>query len=192
MKTINVLTFAFGVVVGSCATAAVVNQYYKQKLDKTLKQAYDDFYSNKPTEESKEDPVPVSESEADPIKKSYQNELAKYRYSDILKKGGEPVTAIKPYAISPEEFEEPEEKDKGDYDKISLTYYSNGILADEQDDIIDPDESVGRDFSQHFGEYEQDAVYIRNEVTQTDYEVTRDLRTYEEVTGRSANDTDKA
>ena len=48
----------------------------------------------------------------------------------------------KPYVISPEEF-----GDFDEYTKLSLTYYSDGVLADENDEIVDDiDETVGADF----------------------------------------------
>ena len=50
-----------------------------------------------------------------------------------------------------------------DYDTISLTYYSDNVLADEDNEIIEDVEGVvGEDSLNHFGEYEDDAVYVRN------------------------------
>ena len=83
----------------------------------------------------------------------------------------------KPYIISPEEYEE------GDYAKESLDYYEGDeVLVDPFGDIVDNvDEIVGEDFASHFGEYEKDTVYVRNDMTEIDYEILRDYRAYSEI-----------
>ena len=79
--------------------------------------------------------------------------------------------------ISPEEFGEFEE-----YEKISLTYYSNNILADENNEVIeDVEETIGVDSLTHFGEYEDDSVFVRNDARKCDYEILLDQRSYAEV-----------
>lgn len=86
----------------------------------------------------------------------------------------------RPYVIDPDEFGEFE-----DYDKICLTYYSDGILADDLDELVeDIEDVVGMDSLGHFGEYEDDAVHVRNDRLKADYEILRDSRTYRETTGR--------
>lgn len=83
-----------------------------------------------------------------------------------------------PYVISPEEFGE-----MNDYEKISLTYYANGILADENDEVIDDIEETVGDALEHFGEYEDDSVFVRNEENMCDYEILFDQRNFSEITG---------
>lgn len=87
-----------------------------------------------------------------------------------------------PYVISPEEFGIYDEE----YERISLTYFSDGILADDANNELSKEEIedlVGLDSITHFGEHEDDAVHVRNDRLKTDYEILRDLRTYEEVVG---------
>ena len=83
-------------------------------------------------------------------------------------------TVEKPYVIAPEESWEQ------DYPTITLTYYEgDGVLADDNDKIIDNiDELVGEDFADHFGEYEDDSVYIRNDAFKIYYEILRDYGKY--------------
>lgn len=85
----------------------------------------------------------------------------------------------RPYVISPEEFGElPEEE----HAVLSLTYYSDGILADDyNEEVEDVDDKVGYDFASHFGEYEDDAVHIRNDIRHTDYEILKDPRRFVDV-----------
>ena len=83
----------------------------------------------------------------------------------------------KPYVISPEEFGEFEE-----YEKISLTYYADKVLADENDEEVDDvDEIVGEESLNHFGEYEDDSVFVRNDRLKCDYEILLDQRNYSDV-----------
>lgn len=79
----------------------------------------------------------------------------------------------------------PEETWEQDYPMITLTYYEgDGVLADERDRIIgNVDEMVGEDFASHFGEYEDDTVYIRNPNFKSYYEILRDYGSYSEVVG---------
>ena len=80
------------------------------------------------------------------------------------------------YVISPEEFGE------NGYDTISLTYYADKILADEYDcPIIDVDDCVGADSLNRFGEYEDDSVFVRNDIKEIDYEILLDLRRYSDI-----------
>ena len=84
----------------------------------------------------------------------------------------------KPYVIPPEKFGEHEEK----YTTASLTYYADGVLTDDEyDEPVDNIEELVGDFASHFGEYEDDSVFVRNDITKCDYEILRDLRRYSEV-----------
>ena len=59
-------------------------------------------------------------------------------YSDATEKDKEGKEIMdKPYVIPPESFDDLE-----DYDAISLTYYADGILADENDEIIEDVENI--------------------------------------------------
>ena len=88
-----------------------------------------------------------------------------------------PVSEAGPYVIPPEQFGDDEE-----YEQISLTYYADGVLADENDEVIeDVEDAVGIDSLNHFGEYEDDSVFVRNDARKCDYEILLDQRTYSEV-----------
>lgn len=112
--------------------------------------------------------------------KKYESIIQKSGYTDYSrgaeKKKGE-VFVEKPYVISPEEFGEFEE-----YEKISLTYYSDEVLADENDEEVnDVDEIVGEESLTHFGEYEDDSVFVRNDRLKCDYEILLDQRNYSDI-----------
>ena len=77
--------------------------------------------------------------------------------------------------IPPDEFGEYD-----DYDLIGLTYYANDVLTDDGDfPIDDPEEVVGPDALDSFGEWEDDTVYVRNDTLKCYYEICRDNSEYD-------------
>ena len=82
-----------------------------------------------------------------------------------------------PYIIDPTEFGEFSE-----YEQIELTYYKDGVICENDTDMIDPYDILGDiDVADHFGEYENDRVFVRDDKRQVDYEILRDERTFMEV-----------
>ena len=91
--------------------------------------------------------------------------------------------ATKPYIIEPDDFGE-----EDGYETATLTYYADGVLEDDYYVVIDKeevDDMVGLESFDHFGEYENDTVFVRNERLKTDFEIQRDLRKYSETTHES-------
>ena len=81
-----------------------------------------------------------------------------------------------PYVIPPEDFGEL------GYETISLTYYADEILADERDELVEAvNMVVGLESLTHFGEYEDDSVFVRNDRVKCDYEILRDPRRWDDV-----------
>ena len=70
------------------------------------------------------------------------------------------------------------------YDKVNLVLYEDDVLANEiSDDIVLVEDTVGQQAIDDFKHYNPEAFYVRNNQLMTEYEITRDHRTYEEVTG---------
>lgn len=102
-----------------------------------------------------------------------EKEAAKKEMADILANSGYVATdePEKIYVISPQEFGEISE-----YEKISLMYYADGVVTDDEREIIDDwADLIGPNFMAHFGEYEDDSVFVRNTVLKADYEILKDL-----------------
>lgn len=117
--------------------------------------------------------VPKKESISEYAKKACEGEsFTKYAQTQDKK----PESYIEaPYVISPDEFGELD-----GYTVISLYYFDDGVLSDENGIIIeDPEEIVG-DGLERFGEYEEDSVYVRSDPKRCDYEILRDLHSYAE------------
>jgi len=88
-----------------------------------------------------------------------------------------PVLSVyEPYVIAPEDFGNQE-----GYEEITLFYYKDKKIADERDSLLTPEEIrtvIGSDAVNHFGEFEEDSVFIRNDLRKCDYEILLDMRTF--------------
>ena len=179
----SLLIFAAGVVIGSEATWKLTKDKYKAIADEEIESVKETFAKRKKKEDI-ETPTLLDVSSMHPkfsdadLKKLKQTITTNgYRnYSNIAKEE-EPIMA-KPYVISPEEFGE------ADYPTESLTYYADGILTDERNDIIeDVERMVGMESLNHFGEYEDDSVFVRNDELRTDYEILLDNQRFYDTDG---------
>ena len=173
------IAFVFGVATGAAVTWKVVKTKYEriaqEEID-SVKEVFGKRFEPKKFEPKKFETGVVEE---------YKEVITDCGYSaePNTKKGDEAVDL--PFVITPDEY-----GDFDDYDLVSLTYYADGVLTDSADEPIlneDLDDFVGRDFANHFGEYEDDSVFIRNDRLKIDYEILRDLRTYEDVVGKPSS-----
>lgn len=178
--------FLLGTAVGSAVTWKCLKDTYEQLAQEEI-DAVKEVYTRKEKNETiKVNTKPNMKNNSEMME--YAAKLNKEEYRDYSHgsaveepKGDEkefPKKIDNPYVISPGEFGE-----LGDeYTRISLSYYADGILADENDEIVeDADEIVGEDFADHFGEYEPDSVFVRNDRLKCDYEILLDQRNYPEV-----------
>ena len=84
-----------------------------------------------------------------------------------------------PFVIDPSEFGENPE-----YDTETLTYFADGVLVDDVDDVIEePDIVVGLEHLKIFEEFEAPTVNVRNDIYKTDYEIIRDDWNYSDLKG---------
>ena len=82
-----------------------------------------------------------------------------------------------PFVIDPSEFGENPE-----YDTETLTYFADGVLVDDVDDVIEePDIVVGLENLKIFEEFGATTVYVRNDIYKTDYEIIRDDCNYSDL-----------
>lgn len=175
-KTAYVVSLAVGALIGSAATWIFTKKYY-EKISK------DEIDSVK-KEFSKMRNASSETSDHEEKNNDISDKIKPYNYTGHSKKEEQDITVKEvndvndPYVISPDEYGE-----YIDYEQISLTYFSDGVLADEDtlDVIDDIAGTVGDDFADHFGEYEDDSVHIRNDATRCEYEILADLRTYSDA-----------
>lgn len=194
-KFVSFLTFVIGATVGSVATWQYVKKKYEQIAQNEIDSVKEVF--------SKKDLNPVNETDdirnkANQAKEklgiveyaarlqghgytNYSNMEANVKNTANKKEEESELMAVdKPYVIEPEEFGEIDE-----YERIGLTYYSDNILADDNDELVeDVDTIVGVDSLSHFGEFEEDSVFVRNDRLKCDYEILLDQRRYSDVVKR--------
>lgn len=176
-----IFSFIAGAAIGSVVTWKVLKTRYEEEIV-SVKEAYanrypDDDSTDEPYVEDCDIELMVDDSKLD--LKEMQKELRKLKYVNYSKREEVDIVDTNPYVISPEAF-----GDMDDYETVSLTYYSDGILADDADNIIeDVDDTVGKGSLETFGEYEDDSVFVRNERLKCDYEILLDTRKYSDVVG---------
>lgn len=168
----GVFIFFAGMMVGGLAVKYKYEQIIAEmEADKT---ADEDVIKEEPSE-SEEKKGETDEASYESAEKSkYDNIINQNGYDEKAGKEDEPMAVNLPYIISPEQFGE-----NDDYDMMSMTYYANDILTDDDNQVIeDVEGSIGLDFINHFGEYEEDAVFVRNDRTKYDYEILKDYRSF--------------
>ena len=193
MKYGYLAIFAIGAAIGSAATWYISKKRYEQAIQEEIDSVKQAFNYKKTVDEMadgfrkgfKEGIEKFEEkmkNENNEIKEKidvveYAKRLNQESYTDYSSKSEEKDEDFAPVVIPPEEFGE-----YLDYDKISLTYYADHVLVDENDELIEDVEGcVGFDSLNHFGEYEDDSVFVRNDRLKTYYEILLDLRTYSDV-----------
>lgn len=192
MKSYSILAFIAGAGIGAAISYFVTKDYYEGIIQDEIDSVKEAYGGNKkPTESNSEDPVKISDK---PDLNDYYNEIERNGYTDYAKISGanEKIKNDTPDDILIEENKEEDMRgpkiitedqfndEHDDYDKISLTYYSNGVLVDDQDIPIDePDLVVGFPTLNMFGDDEVNVVHVRNDILTTDYEITRDFNDYE-------------
>lgn len=201
-KLFSALSFVAGAAIG----AAVTWKYVNSKYDLCIRDEYDEMEEDEEdeydeTEESSEDiqnVIPMSNFNNKPNileyaskinelgyanseNEEYENENEDEELEELVENIEEEVDeAMKeePYVISSEEY------DDGEYETETLTLYTDGVLTDWYDEIIeDVEETVGLDAVNNFDKYAEDGdtVFVRNDYRFTDYEIQRDLRKYADV-----------
>lgn len=180
----NIAIFAAGAAIGSVVTWKLVETKYKQIANEEINSVKEAFLKRDEKIKMEEDASEDEEDDDDDvIIPNTKPDLSEYK--DLVKSYGynkeeEEVKNVKqkPYVIEPEAFGD------DDYDIISLTYYADGVVTDEMDEVLDDDEvenQIGKDSLTHFGEYEDDSVFVRNEKLHTDYEILADTRNYHDL-----------
>lgn len=184
----GLLIFAAGLAVGAVAGAVLVKNKVladaKAEIDE-VREYYRESRGVKEVEEVKEkveetiDHIQdlIEEHETEP-----KTEKEHTNYSQITKmymSKDEHQTPMydDPFVIDPSEFGENPE-----YDTETLTYFADGVLVDDVDDVIEePDIVVGLENLKVFEEFGATTVYVRNDIYKTDYEIIRDDWNYSDL-----------
>lgn len=181
------LSFALGIGVGIYATADYFRAKYKARSDEEIKAVREVYYEKQKEEKTAEKPKekPKQRLEEMEAMSSLKEKLTpqsididkltkqQSTYSTLAKEYDTAHPAEKeepsyaPYVISPDDF-----GGTFEYDCKSLTYYLDGVLVDEDNNVVkDVEELIGDEALDHIGEYEIDVVHVRNDNLRCDYEI---------------------
>lgn len=200
-KKCSLLTFMLGMAIGSVATWQIIKGQYERRIEEDRK-SLEEMYSERNTAGDEEKPAETEPKEVSPTddpkkiaerakdKPSMDEYIKRLRgegYTDYTHKERTSEISQSPdtddkgahYVISPDEFGEMD-----GYEKISLTYYADGVLVDDNDEPVNNIEEIIGDALEHFGEYgEEDSVFVRSDIRKCDYEILRDLQEFSEAVG---------
>ena len=187
MKVRDLIIFVAGCAVGGIGASLYLKDVYRRYAQEEIDSVIDRERHKRETEacsygraveDSTEDEERIEQAKE--AAKNAANKSSITEYANVVKKEGykdyseyskpEPVEEKEVNAnpisyILPSEF-----GDEDAYEQIELTYYADGILADEEGDLVqDIDLTVGNEFDEHFGEYDGAMVYIKNDVMKAYY-----------------------
>ena len=158
----NVLIFLAGAAVGGVATWKLIEKHYNDLADEEIQSVIEAFKKREDEEKKKHIHLTDTEEAKEYIKENYGTE------EEIAPAPKKTKKSVKIEIIAPEEYGALD-----DYSTKSYTYYNNNVLVDDFDTPIgNPDVLIG-DALDHFGEYEDDSVYVRNTKFKTDYEILK-------------------
>ena len=174
--------FFIGAAAGAATSWLLLKKMYQAKTEleiESVKKAYQIHVQNE--EPEIEGQMILDDTNVQPAFKPVEiPEAVKYaREKNYIPNIPDVKKLDKPYVISPDEFGELYE-----YEKVYLVFFADGAVADGEYDILTTEEienSIGLDSLTHFGEYEDDLVYVRNDMKRCDYEITKDNRNYSEL-----------
>lgn len=202
-KLFNVLLFTTGAAVGSLVTWKVLKTRYEriaqEEID-SVKETWARMNDEKTNDEAvckdETDDAEQEETDDEDVDEEEFDESTMIDYSQIAsryKTSGEKAEndgegegddndlgfpyINGPYVITPGDFGD----GNFDHDLHCLTYYSDGVLANDWWEVLNIEETIGQESLEHFGEHAEDILHVRNERAKADYEVVRDYRNYSDV-----------
>ena len=192
----GLLIFAAGLAVGAVAGAVIVKNKVLADAKAEVEEVRKYYRESRGVVEEVEEKEEVKEvEEKEEVKEVEKKE---YELKDIQVKD-EPKTGLTNYSqitkmyMSKDEFQTPmyddpfvidpsEFGENPEYDTETLTYFADGVLVDDVDDVIEePDIVVGLENLKIFEEFGATTVYVRNDIYKTDYEIIRDDWNYSDL-----------
>lgn len=163
---VALISGALGLAIGIVADHIYMTKQCNQAI-REVKEAYSSRYDKpeKTSEQPKEQPTVT-------VKTATPTEFVKN------------IIASNSYTISPEDLEDngvirviaPVEVGlEPEYDMETLHYYTDGIVTDDDDRVLEsPEDAIGDKALKSFGEYEPNFVYVVNEDSNIYYEIEKE------------------
>lgn len=162
-----VLAFILGAGVGSVVTWKLLSDKYEKLVQEEVASVKEHLGARvKGTTEDADLPFEYDE-EAEDVDSDYPRLTREYGQT-------EQHDLRRPYVIHPTQFGM-----HSTYGTRSLKCFADRVVTDDDENVIeDVDNIVGDESLDHFGEYEMDSVYVRNDRLKCDYEILLDVRRY--------------
>ena len=177
-KIKGLLIFAAGAVAGTVAGIGISKRHFEAIAAQEINEVRDYYRKvNKELEEQKEE----QKEEQENTKKEEVVEETIEEYNNIIKYGNYVTTEEiddeeddysddEPYIIDPSEF-----GNNGNYATQTCTYFADGVLVDDVDEVIeDPEKLVGNLHVDIFRDFDATSVYVRNDWMKMDFEILKD------------------
>ena len=168
------LIFTVGAALGFAVTWKIVKDKYARIAEDEIS-AMREYFKKKKTNESlsaSEEIVEIDDTEESDIEE-YVDTIEEFGYS-VETTEPTKFKAV-PYIIQPDDFGE-----LGDeYDLMYFTYYADGVLVDDSNDIVEkPDDVIGEGTLRYFEEEGTNALYVRDDKNKCEYEILRTTENY--------------
>lgn len=174
----NLFIFVAGALAGAAGAYVYTKGKYEQIMEEEI-QSVRDIYREKQKQDKKEEPEQPEEPSDEMVKEDYKDIVKENKYvnytnymdNEEVKSETEEIEPTDfPYVIDPEEFGE-----EVGYDTTTYTYFSDGVLVDDVDDVVDdPEIMVGLENLKIFEETGCSGIYVRNEIYKMDIEILKD------------------
>ena len=198
MNAKTIIAFILGAAAGVASSMFYFKTKYEQKADAEIQEIRDLYAKKTETEEKKED-TPVTShqvTKADDLHATarHVSEYTKYTPKDepAEPQTEEPKDGIhvekvdfapmrnpnppRPYLIDSSDYGQDD-----NFDPLCWEWYTDGILANENDEIVDDIQEWIGDGLKVFAETEDNLFWVRNEKYGVDIEVARSGSTYEKA-----------
>jgi hypothetical protein len=189
----GMLMFIAGAAVGAAIAVKIVQKKYEKRANEEI-ESVREYYASKKSEKVKEEIKKLDEIKALDGEEKIDAYLKVLEDSGYVSRELEEQTTEKKEIvtverksdtalISPEELGELVEEYDRCFDIVTLVYYADNVMVYHEDEhlVDDIDDLVGTEFRDHFGDYENDAVFVRNFRNETDYEIIRDEDKYYDI-----------
>lgn len=172
-------------IAGAALGGGVSYLYFKNKYEERYQEevkSIKDAFSNKESKKVAYTSDSNEKSNNEELKKQinlYSEVIntEKYNYAGVDISNADDEHLQKPYLIKESDY-----GDIGEYDISGMIYFSDGVLIDDDNEIvIDIEDTVGKENLKFFDDYNTDVLYVRNRIKKQDYEIIFDPRIYNDI-----------
>lgn len=176
----GLIGFAIGAAAGVAASAFYFKKKYEAIADEEIENVREVYRRSSVPKQTVEPEADISEDTEESTEPEADQEMVRqyYNYTNLYtNKGFEGIRKIDngdPILIDELEFGAYPE-----YTEFELTYYADGKLVDDMDELVDDVEEIIGDALDHFDD--EMIIYVQNDRTQSYYEIIKDTRRYSDV-----------